>query len=607
MSWLWAAIAAQVILGTSAVFDKWLLKRNFFDPLSYTFWFVVLSLWVILLIPFGFEPVSFKVFLLAFSAEGTFILAIYFLFYALSRGEASKIYPLEGGLTSLAALAAGYFFLNSTLASADFVGFALLLVGSAILFVIEEKELRVSIALIILAASVFFGISHVLSKAVFNQTAFLNGYIWIKLTAIFFIFIPLAFKGFRQRIFNAKTAGISSRNKIFYFGNRAYAALGSILIYWAISLTHPALVDATQSFKYVVIFLVAWLFLAEHFKGKMLFGKLAATALVSVGLIWLGLNAYARNIPVDNNRPIIWGLTFSQKYSRLLGLDWQKNYEDILTDLQPKKVRLVAYWDEIEKTAGVYDFSELDWLIERSNRAGVKVVLAMGMKAPRWPECHNPAWTDNLPPEARETLVKNYVAATVKQYRNNPAVELWQVENEPYLNFGLCGQRPENFLSDEISLVKSLDSRPILTTDSGEFGAWRKAAKDGDIFGTTMYRKVYSPTIGKYIGIIEYPLDPSFFKIKERIVRRLLGEWEKKFLVIELQAEPWGRVESHLLPYEEQISIFSPEYFADTIEYARATGFDEYYLWGVEWWYKLKEQNNDERYWEYAKEIINKK
>ena len=68
-------------------------------------------------------------------------------------------------------------------------------------------------------------------------------------------------------------------------------------------------------------------------------------------------------------------------------------------------------------------------------------------------------------------------------------------------------------------------------------------------------------------------------------------------MVIELQGEPWGMHEIPDLPYQEQISLFSPEYFRDTIRYAKETGFDEYYWWGAEWWYATGEKYGDARYW----------
>ncbi len=233
------------------------------------------------------------------------------------------------------------------------------------------------------------------------------------------------------------------------------------------------------------------------------------------------------------------------------------------------------------------------------------VVVVVGMKEPRWPECHLPPWAVALDADSREAALHDYIRASVERYRSDPALEAWQVENEPFLKFGLCGTRTVEALDAEIALVHERDaSRPVITTDGGEFGLWYPAARAGDIFGTTMYRKVYSPTYGKYIGVIEYPIAPSFFRLKEKIVRWLADAPDKKFIVIELQAEPWGKVEVPLLPYDDQVRVFPPEYFRETIQYARETGFGEYYLWGAEWWYYVRETQHDARYWDIVKDLL---
>ena len=592
-------------MGVSAVFDKWLLKKNFFDPLVYTFWFAVSGYLAVVLMPFGFVILPIKTILIAFASAVIFVFAMYFLFLALSKGEASKIYPLVGGFSPIFTLIVGYMLLDIIIGAGDIIGFILLILGAFVLFFIEEKELVWSVFLLVLASSVMFGISHILSKIVFQSGQFIAGYTWIKFGEAIFATLFILIPKFRKKIFSA-TKESSSKNKVFYFTNRAFAAAGSILINLGFSLTHPAFVDATQSLKYVVIFLVAWIFLKEHFKGKVLAGKILATVFVALGLLWLGLVGYARNLPVDSDRPIDWGVTFSQKFSRELGLDWQKNYEAILNDLNPSKLRLVAYWDDIEKNKGQYDFSDMDWLLEKSNQFNKKIILTVGMKVPRWPECFIPDWANKLNIDERERALNDYLKVVINRYKNNSAIVMWQAENEPFLDFGECDKRPNGFLDKEISLIKSIDNkRPIIVSDSGEFGLWYKAVQKGDVFGTTMYRKVYSPSVGWLTGVIEYPLEPSFFKLKEKIVRRLTGEYDKKFFVSELQAEPWDKSELPYISYQRQVELFSPEYFADTINYARATGFDEYYLWGAEWWYKLKTQNNDSRYWEYVKKIIN--
>lgn len=44
--------------------------------------------------------------------------------------------------------------------------------------------------------------------------------------------------------------------------------------------------------------------------------------------------------------------------------------------------------------------------------------------------------------------------------------------------------------------------------------------------------------------------------------------------------------------------------FKENIDYAKAVGFPENYLWGAEWWYWLKVKHNDPRYWQEVKKLI---
>lgn len=606
MTWLIITLIASVVIGTASIFDKLLLKRQgFSDPWIYTFWAGILGFAVVLLAPFGVVVMPIETMALAFAAGGTFLLATFFFLWALRDGEASEALPIIGGLTPIATYLFGFWVLRDTLGMADLIGFCLLVVSGVIFLGIERKRVRLEIAGLAGASSISFGLSNVLKKIVFTRADFLSGLVWISIGGALCVLVPLLFPHVRKKVFSmARKSAVSS--SVFYGANRAWAAVGTILISIAIAIGHPALVEAAQGFKYVVIFLGGWLLLKEEFFGRVLFWKIVATILIVCGLVWLGLVAYARSIPVDDARPITWGVTFSEKYSRdKLGLDWQANFNAIVDELHPKKMRLIAYWDEIEKTEGVFDFSTLDWQMNRALERGIRVIVVVGMREPRWPECHIPAWVSATDTGAREAALRTYIRATVARYRANPALAAWQVENEPFLKFGLCAARPRQALEQEIGMVKSLDSdHPIIVTDGGEFGLWNRAIKAGDIFGTTMYRRVYPPSVGRYTGIIDYPLSPSFFRLRQKLARLLTGEYTKPFIVIELQAEPWGRLEAPRISYQEQTTIFSPDYFRETIQYARDTGFDEYYLWGAEWWYWAREKRGDALYWDEAKKTL---
>ncbi len=604
MNWLLVAIVAQFILGTTAVFDKALLTRKFFDPWVYTFWSVVLGLIVIFLLPFGYTPLPSHILVLALVGGAFFTFASLLFFFALEKGEASVAQPTLIALAQIFTLIFATYFLQGQLGKGGLISFFTLVVGGLFFIRAERRDIRFSLFAYLAFSGIFFGAFNVITKIVFEQGSFIAGLFWMRIGAFLTVLIPLLRPAFRSTIVRSFRESAAT-NKILYVGNRVYGSFGFLLVQGAISLASPVLVDATSSLKIMVSFFGAWILLRERFRGKVLYLKILATLLVMLGILGLSLASYSKSISVNPNRSVGWGITFSDKFAKQLGLDSQETLGAILDDLKPKKLRLVAYWDEIESKKGIYDFESLDWQLNEAKEHGADVILVIGMKVPRWPECHVPGWVVNLAVEEREKALRSYIQELILHYRSRPEISMWQVENEPYLMFGSCPIREPGFLGQEIAVAKSLDSvRPILTTDGGELGLWYKAAREGDVFGTTMYRQVYPRFIGPLLGPIEYPIGPSYFRIKERLVRRINNDFDKKFIVIELQGEPWGKVLLPDLPVDEQYQLYSPDYFRDTIHYALNTGFEEYYWWGVEWWYWMKVRQGDTRYWEIAQDLF---
>lgn len=605
MNWLLIAFGAQFILATSSIFDKLLLKKKVFDPLAYTFWWGVLGMAAIAFVPFGFTALPAVPLLFAIGSGVVFFFAMLALFTALTHGKASGVLPLIAALSPLFTMAVSFVFLpHAAFTGADAASVAILVFGAMFFFVAEEKEVRFRVVALTALSALFFSVSYVWAKFAFDAGPFVSGFVWSKVGSTAAAAAMLLFPSLRRSIFSSSKQ-VGSANTVWYLANRAYAAAGSVFVSLAVSLAHPALVDATQAMRYIVIFLGSFFILREHETRREFVWKLCGTVVIAVGLVWLGLVAYARSIPVDQHRHIEWGVTFSSKYAAQLGVDPHAALDAIMSDINPRKLRLVAYWDEIERTRGQYDFSDLDWQLEHARRDGTEIILALGLKVPRWPECFVPKWAADLEVEEREDALRVYMKALVERYKNDEHIKVWQVENEPFLRFGMCIERGADFLEKEVLAVRSVDTkRPVLTTDSGEFGTWLRAASFGDMFGTTMYRKVYPPSIGHITGAIEYPIGPSFFRAKEKIARLITRNYTKSYIVIELQAEPWGVYELPKLPYEEHIRLFPVSYFREVIQYARDTGFSEYYLWGAEWWYFAKEKHDNSAYWDEAKMLI---
>lgn len=301
-------------------------------------------------------------------------------------------------------------------------------------------------------------------------------------------------------------------------------------------------------------------------------------------------------------RQVSWGVTFSQEYAQYeLGLDWKKTYLAILDDLKVDHLRLSAYWNHIESEKGSYDFTDLDWKISEANRRQVKMILAVGRRLPRWPECHDPSWLASSSQQEIEDRQLAFVEAAVRRYDSNPDIVYWQVENEPFLKyFGLCPQLDKEFLKREIKLVKSISSKPVLITDSGELSIWLPAGDSGaDLLGTTLYRVVYS----RQFGYFHWFLPPVYYAAKVRLLQVFTPI--RKVIVAELQAEAWHKAGSNLslMTPAETAESLSLKQFKSNINFSRRAGFDEAYLWGAEWWYMMKEQKGDDSYWQEAKKL----
>jgi hypothetical protein len=306
---------------------------------------------------------------------------------------------------------------------------------------------------------------------------------------------------------------------------------------------------------------------------------------------------------------ITFGVNFSQKQAQYFGLDWKKAYLAILDDLKVKNIKLATYWDLIEPKKDEFNFDDLDWQIEQAENRNVKILLVLGMKSPRWPECHLPDWAKNLKKEDQQKEILELIEKIVLRYKHSSSIEIWQIENEPFFPFGQCPWVDKKFLKKEIDLVKKLDDkkRKVLISDSGEGSFWIEAAKYGDIVGTTMYRKVYFypnpiyrifpnfPRVGFYL---RYFFPPTFYYRKMRLINFL---FKKEVICVELQAEPWGPKLIWDLPLKEQEKTMDEKKFIQVIEFAKKTGISKFYLWGSEWWYWLKEKHKKFEIWEHAR------
>ncbi|HSX44639.1 MAG TPA: beta-galactosidase [Candidatus Saccharimonadales bacterium] len=301
------------------------------------------------------------------------------------------------------------------------------------------------------------------------------------------------------------------------------------------------------------------------------------------------------------HEPLTLGVTFIPRYAAFFGLDPKQTMQAIIDELGVRRFRLVSYWDDIEKTPGTYDFSQLDWQFTKAEAAGAKVDLAVGLRQPRWPECHMPTWAASEPESVWYPQLRSFMTAVVERYKNSPALISYQVENEFFMTiFGECTNFDRNRLVTEYNLVRRLDpTKPIVVTRSNNWGGVPIGEPTPDIYAVAVYKRVFDYTVmHRYF---EYPYPPWFYGFLGGLGELIHG---KPLVIHELQMEPWlpnGFAMNDIASIPEQNKSMNADRLQKRFRYAEDTGLRTIDAWGVEWWYWRKEKAHDPSLWNVAK------
>lgn len=311
------------------------------------------------------------------------------------------------------------------------------------------------------------------------------------------------------------------------------------------------------------------------------------------------------------SEPLNLGTTFIADYAQRLGLDPQQTLQAILKPasdggLGMKSVRLVSYWSKIETSPGIYNFSYLDWQFAMANQYGAKVSLALGLRQPRWPECHQPAWTDKQPASVWQPQLNNFMLAVIDRYKANPALDSYQLENEFFLKiFGTCTNFDRNRLIAEAALVRQTDpNHTLIISRSNNWIGLPIGQPRPDQFGISVYKRVWDYHFT--YRYVEYPLPSWFYAFLAGAGQILTG---KDMMIHEMQAEPWLPKDQTISndsgnTLEEQYKSMTPAILKKRIDYAEKTGIKTIELWGAEYWYWLKEKQGLPQEWNIVQQAV---
>ncbi|MBI4114362.1 MAG: EamA family transporter [Candidatus Niyogibacteria bacterium] len=306
MLWLPITVGAYFFLGVVAIIDKKLLSRRIPEPISYAFYVGMLNIAALLLVPFGFQFLSYDITLFALSAGISFVIGIYFLYSALRHAEASRAVPIIGAITTIFILFFSTFLARTYLTNTELGAIALFIGGGLLLALKPEDDgekqksaiysyVNTRVILMGLAAAFFFAVHLFLTKEVFKETTFLSGFVWLRmgnvLAAIGILLLPSA-----RRIILYTTEQLTPSSSGIFMANQLMGATGNILLSFAIFLGPVTIINAVQGVQYFFIFLVALFLTAfyprilkEIFSPQAILNKLVGILIIAGGFILLFL------------------------------------------------------------------------------------------------------------------------------------------------------------------------------------------------------------------------------------------------------------------------------------------------------------------------------
>jgi drug/metabolite transporter (DMT)-like permease len=227
-----------------------------------------------------------------------FTLAIYLLYTALQKGEASRVIPLIGG--SMPVIIYLMTFFIDPLDQKKLTTFIFLVIGTVLISLMpktKDAPKKRSGNLIAWGASFSFALFFVLTQYLFRTEGFINGIVWPRLGSLVALVFLFSYPEVRK-LMRESLRHLSKRMKTLWVASQALGAIGFVGQQYVISIpkVSVALVSALQSVQYVFILVFATLvsffkpkLLQEHISTAVIVQKVAALICIGIGLYFVAI------------------------------------------------------------------------------------------------------------------------------------------------------------------------------------------------------------------------------------------------------------------------------------------------------------------------------
>lgn len=291
-------LLAYFLNGIAVLIDKFMLTKQIPNPLIYVFYFSVFSLLALFLLPTTHYPLPTTL-ILASTSTLLWTTGAYFMFSALTVGQASRVIPIIGTIIPIILLLTALF---TRVVSSGEIFAIVFLIGGLIFLTLPDwfidknsSKIKPLELLFTFASAIFFAISYIALRQAYLQENFLTVLVYSRIILIPIIAITLILPITRKIIF-AKSEKhplfhLKSKIGLLFLAGGAAGGASELLLTFSVSLANPALVNSLQGTQYVFIFFASLILSSRFpdvFKESLHIGKLVSK-LIGVGLIGLGL------------------------------------------------------------------------------------------------------------------------------------------------------------------------------------------------------------------------------------------------------------------------------------------------------------------------------
>ena len=265
MTWLTFALAGYFFNAVTALFDKFLLAGRIKEPVVYAFFVSVLSLFAVVIVPFGYRPIPWQTAVVFLISGMLFLYGLVAFYNAVKRSEISRVAPLVGITISVIAGVASLAFgpvANLSFAPGHFFSLLLLLTGAFL--IAFDLPLKKNDALMksTLLAGALMALSLLFLKTGYRNADFLNGLIWSRFGFIVGGFSLFIIPEYRRAILE-NTRSLSSSNKrdvttgVLFLLNKIFGAVATFFLTYAAYLGPVTFIQALNGVQYAFVLVLA--------------------------------------------------------------------------------------------------------------------------------------------------------------------------------------------------------------------------------------------------------------------------------------------------------------------------------------------------------------